>query len=572
MSFALSAGVSGLQAHQMMMDVAGNNLANVNTTGFKASRVVFSQLLAQTLEAASQPTGSVGGTNPKQIGTGVGIASMTPYMTQGNIVNTGNALDMAIDGEGYFALSDGSRNVYTRSGAFAVDADGNLVDPGTGYIVQRYDDTGVEDGFQSLSNNNITVPYGVAMAANKTTEVTVLGNVSADDALAAVQTNVMKSNITFTAASDTSIATASTDLDDLTQFTANGETIVDGVITISGFNHDGTALTDGATDLDLTLTADTNLDDLVARINTVFSDAANTNVDGSVSVASLSEGRIVITDGASGYSKTDIKLTYTANGAETMELPDYFEITTVGGEEVKNTNIVVYDAIGGSHVLSCAFTRSNTANTWDMVLTSVTGDISNLNLADRRINGIEFSGADGSYSGLSSTIGDTAQFVITFGTASEQAITVDFGTVGQFNGITQLANTSTAMLREQDGYTSGDLSGVSISNSGVLIGSFTNGIKKDLANLQMSLFKNPSGLEDVGNGYFIPSNNSGEAAYTSAMLSGAGSILGGSLEKSNADVAKEFINLIQAQNGYQANARTINIANEMLKELTNLIR
>ena len=137
MSFALSAGVTGLQAHQKMLDVAGNNLANVNTTAFKASRITFSELLSETIRKASQPSGSTGGTNPQQMGSGVGVAGISPNMSQGNIVNTGSPLDMAIEGEGYFVLTGTEGDVFTRAGSFSVDADGNLVDPGTGYLVQR---------------------------------------------------------------------------------------------------------------------------------------------------------------------------------------------------------------------------------------------------------------------------------------------------------------------------------------------------------------------------------------------------------------------------------------------------
>ncbi|MHC4634652.1 MAG: flagellar hook-basal body complex protein, partial [Planctomycetota bacterium] len=119
MSFALSAGVTGLQAHQKMIDIAGNNLANVNTTAFKSSRIIFADLLSETIKKASQPTSTVGGTNPQQMGHGVGIAGITPNMAQGNIVNTGNPLDLAIEGEGYFVSNDGEQDLYTRAGAFA---------------------------------------------------------------------------------------------------------------------------------------------------------------------------------------------------------------------------------------------------------------------------------------------------------------------------------------------------------------------------------------------------------------------------------------------------------------------
>ena len=148
MSLALSAGVTGLQAHQKMLDVAGNNLANVNTTAFKASSITFSELLSETVKKASQPTSTVGGTNPQQMGTGVGVAGISPNMTQGSIVNTGNPLDLALEGEGYFVVSDGQQSIFTRAGAFAVDANSIMVDPATGYRVQRIGATGESDGFQ----------------------------------------------------------------------------------------------------------------------------------------------------------------------------------------------------------------------------------------------------------------------------------------------------------------------------------------------------------------------------------------------------------------------------------------
>ena len=116
MTYALSSGITGLQAHQKMLDIAGNNLANINTTAFKASRITFEELLSQTVEQGSQPTERVGGTNPEQVGSGVGVAGITPNTEQGSIVNTGSPLDMALEGAGYFVVSDGEQYLYTRAG------------------------------------------------------------------------------------------------------------------------------------------------------------------------------------------------------------------------------------------------------------------------------------------------------------------------------------------------------------------------------------------------------------------------------------------------------------------------
>jgi flagellar hook protein FlgE len=157
-------------------------------------------------------------------------------------------------------------------------------------------------------------------------------------------------------------------------------------------------------------------------------------------------------------------------------------------------------------------------------------------------------------------------------TSNPQTIEVNLGTQGKLDGLTQFAGNSTAVAREQDGYEAGRLSTVSVNNEGILIGAFSNGIKKNIATIEIALFQNTSGLERIGNGYSIPSANSGEAVATQAMTGGAGLIHGGSLEKSNADVATEFVDMIQAQNGFQANARTIRVANDILRELTSLIR
>jgi len=555
MSFALSAGVTGLQAHQKMLDIAGNNLANVNTTAFKASRITFSELLCETIKKASQPTTNIGGTNPQQMGSGVGIAGISPDMAQGNLVNTGNPLDLAMEGEGYFTLRGSEGNVYTRAGAFAVDANSNLVDPTTGYLVQRIGSVGTE--FQSSLNSNIHVPYDIAMPANATSEVVVAGNLSADAILDTTQTNVLTSNIIYTTSGAT--ATGATELDQLDQFSGTfGATTT---ITAEGFDPSGNDLADAG----LTVTGATTLQNVIDHLN-------DNVLDPTEQVATLVSGKIRITDVSSGYSLSDIKLTWADDGSALLTMPAYFEVSTVGGEEVKNVNITVYDSQGGKHVLSGAFVRTNTANTWDMILTSVTGDVSDITFDNRRISDITFDAGDGSYSGLGGS--DTAQFVVTFAhdTSNPQTMAVSMGTSGQLDGLTQFAGNSTAVAREQDGYEAGRLSTVSVDNEGTVIGAFSNGIKKNIAAIQVALFQNPAALESAGGGYFISSANSGEAVATQAMIGGAGSIHGGALEKSNADVATEFVNMIQAQNGFQANARTIRVANDILRELTTLIR
>ena len=557
----MSAAVTGLKAHQQMLDLAGNNLANVNTTAFKSKSINFTELMTETIKKASQPTATVGGTNPIQMGAGVDVAGTTPNMAQGNLVNTGNPLDLGIEGQGYFVASDGSQNHYTRDGSFAVDANSYLVDPNNGYLVQRIGSVGESDGFQSAGNSNIKVPYDVAMTAKATSEISAAGNLSADSVLTTPATNVLSSSVAYTTNSGTT-ALSTTELDQLDQF--SGTFGASTTITASGFDPSGNDLVDAA---GLTVTGATTLQDVIDHLN-------NNVLTSTEQVASLVSGRIRITDVNGGYSLSDLALTWADNGSATLTMPSYFEVSIVGGEAVKYINSTVYDSQGLKHVLSAAFVRTDTSNQWDMVLASVTGDVNAIAFDNRRIRGIEFAASNGSYSGLNSTIGDTAQFEVTWAhdTSNPQNIKMNLGTTGLLDGLTQFAGNSTAVAGGQDGYEAGRLATVSVDNEGTLIGAFTNGIKKDIATVQVALFQNPAALESVGGNYYDSSANSGEPIATQALTGGAGSIHGGALEKSNADVATEFVNMIEAQNGFQASARTIKVANDILRELTNIIR
>ena len=136
---SLFSGVSGLRSHQTRMDVIGNNIANVNTTGYKAKSLNFSDMLYQTTQAATGPTVSTGGTNPRQIGLGVKTAAINTSITQeGSSQSTGNPFDIKISGEAFFVVSDGTNTYYTRDGSFNVDEAGNLCMSSNGYIVQGW--------------------------------------------------------------------------------------------------------------------------------------------------------------------------------------------------------------------------------------------------------------------------------------------------------------------------------------------------------------------------------------------------------------------------------------------------
>lgn len=177
---SMYAGVSGLKAHQTRMDVIGNNIANVNTAGFKASRVTFKEMLSQTLSGAKAPQGNRGGMNPQQVGLGVSLGSIDTNLVQGNLQSTGLGTDLAIQGNGFFVVNNGTQNFYTRAGALTLDENGNLVNASNGYIMQGWMATnGIIDTNSPLTG--IRIPIGDTMAPQASTEAVFAGNLNAAD-------------------------------------------------------------------------------------------------------------------------------------------------------------------------------------------------------------------------------------------------------------------------------------------------------------------------------------------------------------------------------------------------------
>jgi len=178
---AMSSALSGLRNHQLMLDVVGNDIANVSTIGFKGSMPIFSDLLTQTLSGAGAPTGSTGGTNPAQIGLGAGLAGTVQSFTQGSLQNTGRNSDLAIQGDGFFVIENNGVRSYTRAGSFDLDASGSLVTT-DGSLVQGWQasTTGVIDPNGPVTPVKIQV--GDMLAPVETGLATLGGNLAADAA------------------------------------------------------------------------------------------------------------------------------------------------------------------------------------------------------------------------------------------------------------------------------------------------------------------------------------------------------------------------------------------------------
>jgi len=546
---SLFSGVSGLRNHQVQMDIIGNNIANVNTVAFKSSRLLFQDMLSQTLKAAGGAGEGQGGTNPQQVGLGMRIASIDTILSQGNLMATQRKTDLAIQGEGFFILSDGTNRYYTRAGGFDFDLNDNMINPANGYILQGYMATG---GLLGSTLEDIKIDFNQSLPASVTTKVSFAGN--------------LNSGVTPTSASSSTLLIKLFDED------GNGMNLHKGnKIQVSG-SVGGTAINSHPNYQDYTITESSSLSDLASYLR----DMIHLVGDGSETVTVESNGSLSVTAGTSAI--TGLNLTISGGNSE---FDTYGTIGDIAAESTGTTAensraadyttfVTTYDSLGNPQVVTLFFakdTESGISNTWNwQILTPYqSGDYPGGDTGTLVFN------ADGSLA-----TGSAAQ--ITFdpdGTgkgANEMTIYLDFGTSNAFDGITQFSSPFSASLKEQDGYASGTLDDISIDNNGLITGIFTNGVNRTLAQIALANFANPGGLLKAGDNLYKQSLNSGIARETKAGSAGIGSIAPSTLEMSNVDLAQSFTEMIIAQRGFQVNARVITASDEMLQEMVNLKR
>lgn len=294
---SIFAGVSGLRNHQLLMDVIGNNISNVNTLGFKVGRVTFSETFAQTLKGTTQPLANLSGTNPMQVGLGMSLSTIDTIFSQGNIETTGQITDLAIQGNGFFIVTDGAQKYYTRAGSFQISADGKLVLPNNGMRVQGYmanKDGEIEVG---TALSDISIPAGKKIPGKATSEIQLGGNL---DASAKPIGSILKSNRLYAVekAGDGSdvegLYAKGTTNDIITGMIPNNTTITvsDSVVGSKTYTY---------VDTDTTVGNGTfhSLDDLVAEINSDFGTS-------SLSVSVNSNGALVFTDVSGGANSLTI--------------------------------------------------------------------------------------------------------------------------------------------------------------------------------------------------------------------------------------------------------------------------
>ncbi len=469
---SLYSGVSGLKNHQLRTDVIGNNIANINTNGFKKGRVNFQAMISQTIQGASKPTDAKGGTNAKQVGLGMMVASVDTLMYQGSLQTTGKQTDLAIQGEGFFIQRKGDQIFYTRAGNFNVDRGKNLVNPANGLKLQGWNSTRDADGNFYLNTSktyeDIKVPIGDKFEAKETTEVVYKSNLNSK--LSPVQNPD----------SPTALEIRNKQVH---------ETSID-VYDVQGNVH---------------------------KMKIRFVKVGTNQWQGKVEVQGSSPGLI------------------RANSVR-FDVGQQGNVTQDSGDR-KNTIILNFNSKGAiNSVREGIDTLPDTVSQGELTANVVF-----------RVN-------DGSPLGR------------------EQSVKLKLGTAEEFDGVTQQGSASTTKAVSQNGYGMGYLESFKIDQSGVVTGAYTNGQKKNIAQIGLATFINPGGLEKAGENLFVLSNNSGIANVSTPDSQGKGKVIAGVLEMSNVDLAEEFTNMIVTQRGFQANSRIITTSDQMLQELLTLKR
>ncbi|MCC5926856.1 MAG: flagellar hook-basal body complex protein [Bacteroidetes bacterium] len=538
---AMNSGVSGLRAFQTKMDVIGNNIANVETTGFKSSRTTFAELMTQRLGRSGQ-SGDSAPQLSNQIGLGVRVASIDRDFSQGVLNNTGVNTDVALEGEGFFSVKDESQTYLTRAGNFVFNKGGFLVDP-AGRTVQGFLADRQGNVLRAGTTSDIYVDFENVFPPKSTEKVKLAGNL--DSNTSKTQTLQSVSSLTTNAGQP---ARATTSLNDLAQVTTNLEP--GDSINFQMTLHDGTART-----VSFNYTAGATVQDLVNTFNTELTPEEGRMAlqDGMLSVRSA-------TMGDSSFRISNVEVT----GSGVVSLPP-FQVAQEGftGNRIMSTS--VYDDLGRPHSMLLEF-RQIGDNLWEYEARFTDGQPVT-QPATPPYPQVSFDELGNLLSG--------GTFNVTFEPGNGALATtfeVELGDLEQGISFTQYAGNNSAKVFRQDGYQQGALIDMQIDGEGRVQGVFDNGKSRVLAQLAVSQVQNQNGLEMMGAGLYRATFAAGEMFTNTASDFSGTSITAGALEASNVDLAKQFTEMITSQRAYQSSARVISVSDEMLLETVNLKR
>lgn len=547
---SMYSGVSGLKTHQTKMDVIGNNIANVNTVGFKSSSVTFSEIMYQNLSGASGPNAltGTGGVNAKQIGLGVTTGSTSVNITgPGASQTTGRAFDIKLNdtnsATSFFIVSNGSGTQFTRAGSFYVDGAGNLCMTSTGYNVMGWQ---VDPTTGDIRKDTISA-LRVMSEKNMTSapEATVNGRCE----------GVLDKN-------STDVTSEAGQAMNLSFYDALGYSYV-AKFAIKETNRDTGEYTVELTDI------------LDSTNKSILDQTKYDSVTGTYDPDYLGD--------IFGAVKSQTK-TYTPRaGWTTVDAANnifeynatYYRYDAAAGNLVE-----VADNGGGNYVqvpggttktLAEAFGVSPYATGITMTNGVVTANVSGANYTlkfnpdDGVFDYIGATGQDNVFLNLKDTLGGNFENIDIDFTGTKWFDNGGSSTIGMDKG-------------DVDGKTGtgkklGDMIGVFVDTNGKIYGSYDNGNTILLGQIAVAQFANAMGLEKVGDNCYTTTLNSGEFDGIGVdITAGGGTMSTGMLEMSNVDLSSEFTEMITTQRGFQANSRIITVSDTLLEELINLKR
>jgi len=502
--------LTGLDADSTALNTVANNLANMNTTGYKSQSVHFSDLFYQQI-------GSTGSGNPIQLGAGAKVSSIATDFSNGSPSSTGVDTNVALQGNGFFVVNDGATSLLTRAGNFSLDASGNLI-TANGLSVMGFPATnGVVD-----TNSPITpihIPVGEVEAPSATTSFgmkatlnsgaavgsTLSGKVQVYDSLG----SSYQATVTYTKAG-TNAWSYSISMPDTLQ--SNSSTTA-GTTTVNyNFGSSGGAMATVNPATNLTITGPN-----ASGVSTTITPPAVTAGESLTQYAN---------DLTAALSASGITATVTTSAAGQL---------SISGPGISTLGSVIQDPI--------ASVSANGNLTFD----------SNGNLVSPStdVGGITFSGLSDGASNMS----------------MNWAL---FGTDGAAN-LSQINQTSAVSSTIQNGFASGNYTGFSIGSDGTVTATFNNGQKLNVGQLALGNVVNLQGLEHLGDGDYATTLASGTATIGISGTSGLGTMVGGALEASNVNIAAEFSELIIAQRAFEANSKAVTTFDTIAQETINMI-
>lgn len=478
---SLFSGVSGLSALGNSMTVIGDNIANVNTVGFKSSRVLFQDILSQTVATQS---GSA------QVGRGTSLGDVTAAFDQGSFESTESTTDLAIGGEGFFIVRDPNNTeneFYTRAGSFRFDKDGNFVNS-AGYLVRgwelsRNETTGDVEDTGSITDINLA---SFTSPPEETDRVKVIANLDAQGDNNSVGADALSAAWNGDLALDSNI----------------GDTAFEYQTTIKVYDSLGSTH-------DITIYFD------------------------------------------KGDNDNEYEYIVTCNPAEDKRV---FAAPLVPGDSFNGLlgrGTLQFTSSGVLGNTAMTFERLESGGTW--VAPAVPADLTNQHFTFEP----DFLGGTG-----------TAMSVeLNFGTAHDGA-----NWVPDSLATTQFSSASTTVFQTATGYGTGDLQSISVDVDGAITGQYSNGQVTPLFRVALAKFQNSQGLFKEGGNLFRATRNSGERVTGKPGANGLGSIASNSLEQSNVDISNEFVKMITAQRGFQANSKIVTTVDTMLSDVIAMKR